>query len=112
MQSTPSGFANSYIHLPAAARTKGGWFDRRQALVSCHIEAIPRKLGNLLKFTTDINRDVRFYTEVPGMKLSERIGDHRAAFLRCGGDSDHHTLALASSAAPELHHLSREMGKL
>jgi catechol 2,3-dioxygenase-like lactoylglutathione lyase family enzyme len=76
------------------------------------IEARPRKLGHLLKFSTDINRDMRFYTEVLGMKLSDRIGDKLALFLRCGGDSDHHTLALATSEAPGLHHLSWEMGNL
>ena len=77
-----------------------------------NVDAIPRKLGHLLKFTTDINRDIRFYTEVLGMKLSDRIGDELAAFLRCGGDSDHHTLALATSEAPGLHHLSWEMGNI
>lgn len=76
------------------------------------IDARPRKLGHLLKFTTDVNRDVEFYTRVLGMKLSDRIGSDTVAFLRCGGDSDHHTLALAKSEAPGLHHLSWEMGNL
>lgn len=76
------------------------------------IESRPRALGHLLKFTTDIDRDIRFYTEVLGMKLSDRIGEKMAGFLRCGGDSDHHTLALATSEAPGLHHLSWEMGNL
>lgn len=76
------------------------------------VDARPRKLGHLLKFTTDIDRDVRFYVDVLGMKLSDRIGDKLAVFLRCGGDSDHHTLAMASSEAPGLHHLSWEMGNL
>lgn len=77
-----------------------------------NIDTRPRKLGHLLKFTTDINRDAKFYTEVLGMKLSDRIGDELAAFLRCGGDSDHHTLAMASSEAPGLHHISWEMGNI
>ncbi len=76
------------------------------------IDTRPRRLGHLLKFTTDIDRDLRFYTEVLGMKLSDRIGDKMALFMRCAGDSDHHTLALASSDAPGLHHLSWEMGNL
>ena len=76
------------------------------------IDARPRKLGHLLKFTTNVNRDVDFYTGVMGMKLSDRIGDDKVAFLRCGGDSDHHTLALALSEAPGLHHLSWEMGNV
>jgi catechol 2,3-dioxygenase-like lactoylglutathione lyase family enzyme len=76
------------------------------------IDARPRKLGHLLKFSTDVNRDVRFYTEMLGMKVSDRIGDKEVAFLRCGGDSDHHTLAIALSATSGLHHLSWEMGNL
>lgn len=76
------------------------------------IDARPRKLGHLLKFSTDVNRDVRFYTGLLGMKLSDRIGEKEVAFLRCGGDSDHHTLAIALSEAPGLHHLSWEMGNL
>ncbi len=76
------------------------------------IDTRPRKLGHILKFSTDINRDAKFYTEVLGMKLSDRIGDNLALFLRCGGDSDHHTLAMASSEAPGLHHMSWEMGNV
>ena len=76
------------------------------------VDARPRKLGHLLKFSTDVNRDVHFYTEMLGMKLSDRIGDKEVAFLRCAGDSDHHTLAIALSESPGLHHLSWEMGNL
>lgn len=76
------------------------------------IDARPRKLGHLLKFSTDVNRDVAFYTGLLGMKLSDRIGDKEVAFLRCAGDSDHHTLAIALSESSGLHHLSWEMGNL
>jgi catechol 2,3-dioxygenase-like lactoylglutathione lyase family enzyme len=76
------------------------------------IDSRPRKLGHLLKFSTDVNRDVRFYTELLGMKVSDRIGDKEVAFLRCAGDSDHHTLAIALGAASGLHHVSWEMGNL
>jgi catechol 2,3-dioxygenase-like lactoylglutathione lyase family enzyme len=84
----------------------------RRGAPNRNIDTRPRKLGHILKFTTDINRDIEFYTRLMGMKLSDRIGDELAGFLRCGGDSDHHTLALASSEAPGLHHLSWEMGNL
>jgi catechol 2,3-dioxygenase-like lactoylglutathione lyase family enzyme len=77
-----------------------------------NIDTRPRKLGHILKFSTDINRDAKFYTDVLGMKLSDRIGDELALFLRCGGDSDHHTLAMATSEAPGLHHMSWEMGNV
>lgn len=84
----------------------------RRGAPSRDIDARPRKLGHLLKFSTDVNRDLRFYTGLLGMKLSDRIGEKEVAFLRCGGDSDHHTLAIALSEAPGLHHLSWEMGNL
>lgn len=83
----------------------------RRGAPSRDIDARPRKLGHLLKFSTDIDRDARFYTTLLGMRLSDRIAD-LALFLRCAGDSDHHTLALATSEAPGLHHLSWEMGNL
>lgn len=83
----------------------------RRGAPSRDIELRPRKLGHLLKFSTDIDRDARFYTALLGMKLSDRIGG-MALFLRCHGDSDHHTLAIAASTAPGLHHLSWEMGNL
>lgn len=75
------------------------------------IEATPLRLGHLLKFTTNVQRTIDFYTGTLGMKLSDRIGE-LAAFLRFGGDSDHHTLAIAASSAPGLHHMSFELGNL
>ena len=75
------------------------------------IDARPRRLGHILKFTLDVNRTIDFYTRVLGMKLSDRIGD-LAAFLRFGGDSDHHTLAIAQSEGTGLHHMSFEMGNV
>jgi catechol 2,3-dioxygenase-like lactoylglutathione lyase family enzyme len=76
------------------------------------VDSRPRKLGHILKFTPDVNRLVDFYTTILGMKLSDRIGEKELAFLRCSGDSDHHTLALALSDAVGLHHSSWEMGNL
>jgi len=96
------------INNPGARYARIG----RRGAPSRDIDARPRKLGHLLKFSTDVGRDVRFYTELLGMKLSDRIGEQEVAFLRCGGDSDHHTMALALSDAPGLHHLSWEMGNL
>jgi len=75
------------------------------------IDARPRRLGHVLKFTTNLQQSIDFYTQVLGMKLSDRI-DGMAAFLRFAGDSDHHVLALAHSEARGLHHLSFEMGNL
>lgn len=76
-----------------------------------NIDARPRRLGHILKFSLDVHRTIDFYTSLLGMKLSDRIAD-LAAFLRFGGDSDHHTLAIAQSEGPGLHHMSFEMGNV
>ncbi len=69
----------------------------------------PRRLGHLLQFTTDVNRKVRFYTEVLGFLLADQVGD-ALAWLYCDGGSDHHVMAFASSHGSGLHHVSFELG--
>ena len=72
----------------------------------------PRRLGHMILFTPDVASQTKFYTEVVGMKLSDRIVGDFASFLRCAGDSDHHVLALLHSNAPGFHHASFEMGSI
>jgi len=98
---------------PAVAINNPGDFKRlgKRGAPDRDIEAKPRRLGHVLKFTLDLKRAIDFYTRTLGMKLSDRIGD-MAAFLRFGGDSDHHTLAIAQSQRTGLHHMSFEMGNL
>jgi catechol 2,3-dioxygenase-like lactoylglutathione lyase family enzyme len=73
------------------------------------LRVAPRKLGHVLLFTPDMERLMRFYTEVLGMKLSDRSRGI-IAFLRC--NTDHHTLALLSSHAPGFHHASFQVGSV
>ena len=61
--------------------------------------AKPRRLGHLIKFTPDVNRSVDFYTQVLGMKVSDRAHDI-LAFLRGVAGGDHHILAFAKSSIP------------
>jgi catechol 2,3-dioxygenase-like lactoylglutathione lyase family enzyme len=75
------------------------------------LKAMPRKLGHLIKFTTDVNRSLDFYTRHLGMKLTDRSGNF-VAFLRCGNGGDHHVLGLLQSEKPGLHHLSFEVGSI
>ena len=73
------------------------------------------KLGHLVYEVSDVEKTVRFWTEVMGFTLSDR--NHLGmAFLRCG--SDHHAIALAQSRsaarpAPEsglrVQHLAMEV---
>ena len=47
-----------------------------------------------------------------GTRLSDTVAGGMIAFLRCGGDSDHHVVALARSDRPGFHHASFELGSL
>ena len=71
------------------------------------LKPAPRRLGHVLLFTSDIARQVDFYTRVLGLKLSDR-SQEIIAFLRC--TTDHHNLALLASTAPGFHHASFEVG--
>jgi catechol 2,3-dioxygenase-like lactoylglutathione lyase family enzyme len=69
--------------------------------------AAPRRLGHVLFFTPDPDRASRFYTEVLGFKVSDRVPGV-LAFLRC--TTDHHNLAFAKSTHRGFHHASYEVG--
>lgn len=69
----------------------------------------PRRLGHVLLFTPDINRQIEFYQRALGMKLSDRA-QSIVAFMRC--TSDHHNLAFLTSAGPGFHHGSFEVGSV
>ena len=69
----------------------------------------PRRLGHVLLFTPDMDRQIDFYTRVLGMKLSDR-SQKIVAFMRC--TPDHHNLALLTSAGPGFHHGSFEVGSV
>jgi catechol 2,3-dioxygenase len=69
----------------------------------------PWRLGHVLLFTPDVDRQIAFYTDMLGMKLSDRSGPV-IAFLRVAGGSDHHVIAFAKSDRPGYHHASFEVG--
>jgi catechol 2,3-dioxygenase len=69
----------------------------------------PRRLGHVLLFTPDVDRQIDFYTRALGLKLSDRSGT-LIAFLRC--NTDHHTLALLASPGPGFHHASFQVGSI
>ncbi len=71
--------------------------------------ALPRRLGHVLLFTGDLERQLDFYTRVLGMKLSDRARSI-VAFLRC--TTDHHNLAFLASKGPGFHHGSFEVGSM
>ena len=74
--------------------------------------ARPRRLGHLILFTPNVTRQLRFYMEVLGLRVSDTIVDEYGAFMRAPGDSDHHVLGLLNSTAPGFHHASFEMASI
>lgn len=67
----------------------------------------PRKLGHLVLKVRDIQKSVKFYTEIVGLEISDWIED-KMVFLRCA--EDHHDLALFQlpSEAPHFDDLGQE----
>ena len=78
-----------------------------------------RKIGHVVLNCRDIERSIRFYTEVLGFQVSDIYPDEMVpggmAFLRC--NTDHHGIALVGKmegAAPniELNHVAFEVATL
>ena len=57
-------------------------------------------------YSTDPQRDERFWTEIFNARVSDRLGD--APLLRI--DRMHHTIALLPRATPGLHHINFQVG--
>jgi catechol-2,3-dioxygenase len=66
----------------------------------------PRRM---IVFARDVIAQSNFYCETLGLRISDRIADGYAAFMRTAGDSDHHVVAMLKSDAPGFHHASFEM---
>jgi len=86
---------------PAAAASGKGAAPNRKAASRVR----PRRLSHVLLFTPDVSRQLAFYTQTLGLRLSDRSGDI-IAFLHGPHASDHHMIAFAKSDAPGLHHSS------
>ncbi len=69
----------------------------------------PRRLGHVNCLTSRLEDCVRFYTEVLGMRLSDRLGD-AGVWLHI--NSDHHTMALVEMGYAHFHHLAFETGDI
>ena len=69
----------------------------------------PRRLAHVLIFTMDVDRAIRFYHEVVGLRLSDRSGDG-IAFMHGIHGSDHHLLAFGKSEGGGFQHCSWDVG--
>jgi catechol 2,3-dioxygenase-like lactoylglutathione lyase family enzyme len=65
----------------------------------------PSRLSHILLFTPDVSAALRFYSELLGLRLSDRSGDI-IAFMHTPHGSDHHLIAMAKSDNYGLHHSS------
>jgi catechol-2,3-dioxygenase len=72
----------------------------------------PRRMGHFIVFATDVIAQSNFYADVVGLRLSDRITDGYAAFMRIPGDSDHHVVAFLHADGPGFHHASFEMSSI
>jgi catechol 2,3-dioxygenase-like lactoylglutathione lyase family enzyme len=66
----------------------------------------PRRLGHVNCLTGDLEAGHRFYTEVLGMRLSDRLGEAGVWFHV---NSEHHVMALVAAGEPHFHHLAFEV---
>jgi catechol 2,3-dioxygenase-like lactoylglutathione lyase family enzyme len=63
----------------------------------------PRRLGHVNCLTANLREGVRFYTEVLGMQVSDRLGEGGVWFRI---NSDHHVMALVDKGYPHFHHFA------
>jgi catechol 2,3-dioxygenase-like lactoylglutathione lyase family enzyme len=66
----------------------------------------PRKLGHTNFLTGELDAQTAFYTEVLGMRVTDRLGDE-GMWLHV--NADHHALAFVNKGEAHLHHLAFEM---
>ena len=66
----------------------------------------PLKLGHVAHRVADVQKVVKFYTDVLGFRVSD-WRDDTFAFLRCG--VDHHTVNFVVDPVPQLHHIAFEV---
>jgi len=63
----------------------------------------PRKLGHVNCLTSDLAAGVRFYTDILGMRVSDRLGAEGVWF---SVNTDHHVMALMAKGVSHFHHLA------
>ena len=90
-------------------KMSGTWSSSPSGIAGASVRAAapavhPRRLAHVLSFTTNIDEAIRFYSNVLGLRLSDR--SNIVAFMHAIHGSDHHILAFAQSTAPGMHHCS------
>jgi catechol 2,3-dioxygenase len=116
-------------HEPSLSRERSEMTGARAADASAPLETRPVRIGHIGIVVRDLDRAVRFYTEVVGLRLTERfrypeeavghgVTVNAGAFVRC--DASHHCISIftlrdelvpaETDAAPVLglHHIAFE----
>ena len=70
-------------------------------------DVMPRRLGHALLFTPQSERMTAFYTDVLGLRVSDRI--HGLVTFLNAGPGDHHIFGFIASSHPGFHHSSFEV---
>ncbi len=70
-------------------------------------DVTPRRLGHTLLFTPQAQRMTEFYTELLGLKISDRI--HGLVTFLNAGPGDHHVFGFIASSHRGFHHASFEV---
>jgi catechol 2,3-dioxygenase-like lactoylglutathione lyase family enzyme len=77
---------------------------------SATAESLPARLQHLVLASTDAERMTRFYTDVVGLRLSDRVLDQqhalRTSFMRT--DDEHHSLAVFQADSCRVDHHCHE----
>jgi catechol 2,3-dioxygenase-like lactoylglutathione lyase family enzyme len=70
-------------------------------------DVLPRRLGHALLFTPQAEKMTDFYTDVLGLRVSDRI--HGLVTFLNAGPGDHHIFGFIASSHPGFHHASFEV---
>jgi catechol 2,3-dioxygenase-like lactoylglutathione lyase family enzyme len=71
----------------------------------------PRRLAHVALFSADVGAAITFYSDVLGLRLSDRSADI-VAFLHGPHGSEHHMIAFVKSGGPGFHHCSWDVGSV
>ncbi|MER5348121.1 VOC family protein [Streptomyces mirabilis] len=95
--------------VPRVDTNVGGQYNRlnQAAWREMPQDVAPRRLGHSLVFTAQPENMTAFYTDVLGLRLSDRIKD-KVTFLNAG-PGDHHVFGFITSTHPGFHHASFEV---
>jgi catechol 2,3-dioxygenase-like lactoylglutathione lyase family enzyme len=96
----------SHFHAESVPAGVAGMMVRSRAPVTR-----PRRLSHVAVFSRDVDRSIKFYTDVLGMRLSDRSREF-VAFMHGPHGSEHHMVAILKSGGAGFHHCSWDVGSV